>query len=115
MLRGAEGLLDYLEQAEAAPPPPPAIDLPAGRPLVLRTVSRMPLTPLILPAPQYSFPEQEKVQKAREALLTNPALAKQLLLPVVASGRASPDAVRVLRAACDGLKDRACMDFLRGR
>src|SRR5215470_2467898 len=35
-----------------------------------------------------------KLDQARDVLLTNPALSKQLLMPIVASGRDAPDEVR---------------------
>ena len=121
LLRGAEALLDHLDRVEPVPPPAPAVDVSHGRQLVLLAVTGMrPSAPRYLSDDLHTalrvFPEHSKLDQAREALLrNNPALAKELLMPTVASGRASPEEVRMLKAACDGLRDRACIDFLRGR
>jgi hypothetical protein len=80
------------------------------------TPRRPPPQPDPAPPPlPTSKPDRSKTDQAREVLLTNPGLAKSLLMPVVASGKGTPEDVRVLKAACEGLKDRACLDFLRGR
>jgi hypothetical protein len=80
-------------------------------------------TPSTLMRPAEPAPERVLVlpragsvsDKARDALLSNdPALAKALLLPVVARGAGTDYDRRMLKAACDGLKDRACLDFLKG-
>jgi hypothetical protein len=63
-----------------------------------------------VPRPRHAVTDQ-----ARDALLVNPALTKSLLMPVVASGLGTAEDVRILKAACEGLKDRACLDFLRWR
>jgi hypothetical protein len=52
---------------------------------------------------------------ARELVLTDPALVKAMLYPAVASGKGSAEDVKVLRAACQILKDKGCLDWLRDK
>jgi len=70
------------------------------------------------PEPQPLFPPlaPDSISfQARDALLANnPSRVKALLMPIVAKGGGTDDDRRMLKAACDGLKDRACLDFLRG-
>ncbi len=82
---------------------------------VTRTFEHAATSPLMRPGAFDPTPTPQVTDDAREALLgDDPATVKALLLPVVASGMASDDDVRLLTAACDGLKDRACLDFLKG-
>ncbi len=93
------------------PPPGTVRKLPTPPPPTADTTPPPPVpTPTPTPPPKKSVTEQ-----AREALLANnPSQAKALLMPIVAKGGGSSDDVRLLKAACDGLKDRACLEFLRG-
>ncbi len=60
-------------------------------------------------------PPPSVTDAARDSLLTDPERSKYLLLPRVASGFGTADEARVLRAACEGLKDRPCLDLLNAR
>jgi ABC transport system ATP-binding/permease protein len=56
---------------------------------------------------------EQRTEQARDLILTDPAAAKSLLMEVVKSGRGSDQDVRILRSVCQGLKDLACLEFLR--
>ncbi len=61
-------------------------------------------------------PKKSAVDQAREALLQGrPEAAKTLLLPIAAKGKPSPEELKVLKAACDALKDRACLDVVKAK
>jgi pSer/pThr/pTyr-binding forkhead associated (FHA) protein len=105
---------------DAAPAPTTATAIaqrePAPQPTRRATPPPPPAQPDPTPPPAPTKPARAPIDAAREALLNgHPEIAKGLLMPIVASGKGTPDEVRALKAACDGLKDRACQDFVRGR
>jgi hypothetical protein len=110
LLRAAEAFVEY---ANALPDTTAYVH---ARPLALRG-SPVVSSSFIFPDPTLPSydPAAPRIAQARKALFGHPQRSRELLMPVVASGRATPEEVRVLKAACDGLRDRACIDFLRSR
>ena len=107
LLRGAEAFVAYLDA-----PPDTMAELHA-RSILLRSIRGASSPPIFPDVPRRGRPE---IEQAREALLQgNPAIAKYLLMTRVASGNAKPEEVRLLQIACEAMKDRACLDFVRGR
>ncbi len=98
------------QRPDPVPPPPNTVRRPVPTP----PPPTVDTTPPPVPTPPKP-PGRSTTEQARDALLTNPSLTKSLLMPVVAGGRGSSEDVRLLKAACEGLKDRACLDFLKGR
>ncbi len=96
------------------PPVPP----PTPQPPTVRKPPPPPPDPPATPTPTRKPPEPARsgVEQAREALLQNrPEIAKQLLMDKCAALRCSQDEARVLKGACDGVKDRNCTEFLKDK
>ena len=85
-----------------------------GRPCVPELDPRWAELPSLDEAkPLARMPGIATTAEARDALLTDPAFTKHILLPIVASGLGSDEDVRVLRAACTGLDDDFCLMVVR--
>ena len=98
--------------AQRDPPPVPA---PGTTRRPQPTSTAPATTPDPPPPPPPPVVKKSVSDQAREALLgNNPSQVKALLMPIVAKGAGTDDDRRMLKAACDGLKDRACLEFLRG-
>jgi hypothetical protein len=52
---------------------------------------------------------------ARELVATDPALVKAMLFPAVSAGTASDEDVKILRASCQIMKDKGCLEYLRNK
>jgi hypothetical protein len=52
---------------------------------------------------------------ARELVLTDPVLVRAMLFPRVQGGTANDEDVKILRAACQQIKDNGCIEYLRNK
>jgi hypothetical protein len=52
---------------------------------------------------------------ARELVATDPALVKAMLFPKVMNGTANDEDVKILRAACQILKDKGCLQAIKDK
>jgi hypothetical protein len=52
---------------------------------------------------------------ARELVLTDPLLVRAMLYPRIAKGEGNDEDVKILRAACQQIKDKDCLEWLRNK